>query len=69
MPAPDAADLARSGEVLVCAPQDKGCVASAAARAANDTASRRVITDIVRNFFGFPGKPRHYTIFIVPPQG
>jgi 4-amino-4-deoxy-L-arabinose transferase-like glycosyltransferase len=69
MPAPDAAALARNGQVLVCDAQSAGCVASAAARAAADTASRQVITDIVRNFFGFPGKPRRYTIFIVPPQG
>jgi 4-amino-4-deoxy-L-arabinose transferase-like glycosyltransferase len=68
MPAPDAADLARSGWVLVCDAQSTGCVASAAARAAADTASRQVITDIVRNFFGFPGKLLRYTIFIVPPQ-
>ncbi len=61
-PPPDAAELARSGQVIVCFAEDSACRGSAPA------AARRIETEIVRNFLRFPGKPRRYTIFIVPPR-
>ena len=63
MPPPDAADLARSGQAIVCFADDAGCRA-----AGRRTPARRVETEIVRNFLRFPGKPQRYTIFIVPPR-
>ncbi len=65
MPQPDAAELARSGMAIVCFAGDTGCLDRAGAAAA---ASRRVETEIVRNFLRFPGKPQRYTIIIVPPR-
>ncbi len=64
MPPPDAADLARSGQAIVCFADDAGCRSKAAAR----RGGRRVETETVRNFLRFPGKPQRYTIFIVPPR-
>jgi len=66
MPPPDAAALKRSGEVIVCFAEDAGCRDKGAATAAT---RRRVESEIVRNFLGFPGKSKRYTIFIVPPEG
>src|SRR5450755_1145539 len=65
MPPPDAAELARSGIVLVCFADDAGCRAKASAQAAT---ARRIETEIVRNFLRFPGQPQRYTILIVPPR-
>ena len=65
MPQPDAAGLARSGMAIVCFAEDAGCRNKASAQAAG---GRRIETEIVRNFLGFPGKPQRYTIFIVPPR-
>ncbi len=64
MPQPDAAELAHSGMVIVCFAEDANCHDKASAQAT----ARRVETDIVRNFLGFPGKLQRYTIFIVPPR-
>jgi len=64
MPQPEASELKRSGQVIVCFAEDTACRGKAAAHAAT---SRRVENEIVRNFLGFPGKPQRYTIFIVPP--
>lgn len=66
MPQTDAAELKRSGEVIVCFAEDVGCRDKAAAHAAT---RRRVESEIVRNFFGFSGRSQRYTIFIVPPGG
>jgi 4-amino-4-deoxy-L-arabinose transferase-like glycosyltransferase len=66
IPPPDAAALKRSGEVIVCFAEDTGCRDKGAATAAT---RRRVESEIVRNFLGFPGKSQRYTIFIVPPEG
>ena len=63
MPPPDAAELARSGQVIVCFADDTKCREAGAAFAGG----RRVETEIVRNFLRFPGKPQRYAIFVVPP--
>jgi hypothetical protein len=65
MPQSDAAGLARSGLAIVCFAEDAGCRNKASAQAAT---GRRVETEIVRNFLGFPGNPQRYTIYIVPPH-
>ncbi len=65
MPPPDAAELRRDGMVIVCFADDTNCRDRAGAQAAS---GRRIETEIVRNFLRFPGKPRRYTIFIVPPR-
>ena len=65
MPPPDAAELARSGMTIVCFAEDAACRDNVNAMAAT---GRRIETEIVRNFLGFPGKPQRYTIFIVPPR-
>ena len=62
MPAPDAADLKRSGWVMVCFVEDIGC---AGTRAALDDI---VIATIARNFWRLPGAPRRYLIKIVGPR-
>ncbi len=65
MPQPDAAELARSGMVIVCFAEDTACRDKTNAQGST---GRRVETEIVRNFLRFPGKPQRYTIFIVPPR-
>ena len=65
MPQPDAAELARSGMVIVCFAEDTGCRDKAKAQGST---GRRVENEIVRNFLRFPGKPQRYTIVIVPPR-
>jgi hypothetical protein len=65
MPPPDAAELARSGMTIVCFAEDAVCRDKVNAMGAT---GRRIETEIVRNFLGFPGKPQRYTIFIVPPR-
>jgi hypothetical protein len=62
---PDAADLAKSGLVLVCFAGGASCQHEAAVRGA---AATSVETEIVRNFAGIAGKPQRYTIVIVPPR-
>jgi len=64
MQAPSEAELMRSGMALVCFAEDVGC-SRAAARA---PASRRIETEILRNYLKLPGKPQRYTIVIVPPR-
>ena len=64
MPPPDAGELARSGQVIVCFADDANCRKSGSAQAG----ARTVENEIVRNFLRFPGKPQRYTIFIVPPR-
>jgi 4-amino-4-deoxy-L-arabinose transferase-like glycosyltransferase len=65
MPPPDVAELARSGQVIVCFAEDANCKSEANSQYPQ---ARRVETEIVRNFLRFPGKPQRYTIFIVPPK-
>ncbi|HSP51093.1 MAG TPA: glycosyltransferase family 39 protein [Pseudolabrys sp.] len=65
MPQPVAAELARSGMVLVCFAEDAGCSSKASAQAAT---GHRIESEIVRNYLSFAGKPQRYTILIVPPR-
>jgi hypothetical protein len=65
LPAPDEADLARSGMALVCFAEDAACVKAAAARA---PAGQWTEIEIVRFYLKPPGKPQRYSIMIVPPR-
>ncbi len=67
MPPPEAAELARSGAVIVCFADDAGCRA-AAARAATAPGSSSFDINIVRNYLGVPGEPRRYSVTILPPR-
>jgi len=62
---PSAAELAKSGLVLVCFAESASCRHEAAKRGA---AASLVETEIVRNLAGIAGKPQRYTIVIVPPR-
>ena len=64
LPRPDTAELARSGQAIVCFAEDAKCRAAGAALAGG----RMIENEIVRDFMRFPGKPQRYTIFIVPPR-
>jgi 4-amino-4-deoxy-L-arabinose transferase-like glycosyltransferase len=64
LPRPDTAELARSGQAIVCFAEDAKCRAAGAALAGG----RMIENEIVRNFLRFPGKPQRYTIFIAPPR-
>src|ERR1035437_7763998 len=68
LPAPSEAQLAQSGTVLVCFAEDANCRQAADALAARIGPSRRIESEIVRNYLSFPGKPQRYTILIVPPR-
>lgn len=68
MSSPGAAELKRSGIVIVCFADDTSCRAAAAAHAASMPGSSTSETEIVRNYFSFPGKPRRYSIVILPPD-
>jgi hypothetical protein len=68
MPAPDEAELKRSGMVLVCFADDAVCRAATAARAVGVAGSRTIETEIVRNYWRWPGQPRRYSIVILPPK-
>jgi hypothetical protein len=63
-----AEDLRQSGMALVCSDEAPNWLPGAAARAAQNPVSRRIDTEITRNFLGIAGQPHHYVIFIVPPQ-
>jgi hypothetical protein len=62
---PDAADLAKSGLVLVCFAGGASCQHEATTRGG---AATSVETEIARNFAGIAGKPQRYTIVIVAPK-
>jgi hypothetical protein len=68
LPAPSEAQLAQSGMVLVCFAEDANCRQAADALAARIGPSRRIESEIVRNYLSFAGKPQRYTILIVPPR-
>jgi 4-amino-4-deoxy-L-arabinose transferase-like glycosyltransferase len=62
MPAPDAAELKRSGAVVVCFVEDIGCAG------AGGELGDPVIVTLARNFWRLPGAPRRYLIKIVRPR-
>jgi Dolichyl-phosphate-mannose-protein mannosyltransferase len=62
---PSPAELTQAGMVLVCFVEDAACAHAAVAQAPN---ARRIEREIVREYFGMPGKPQRYTIFIVAPK-
>ena len=68
LPQPSDAELAKSGMVLVCFAEDLNCRQAADALAARIGPSRRIESEIVRNYLRFSGKPQRYTILIVPPR-
>ncbi len=68
LPRASEAQLTRAGMALVCFAEDTGCRSAAALRAAAVAGSRTVESVIVRNYLTLPGKPRRYTIVIVPPR-
>jgi hypothetical protein len=68
MPQASDAELAKSGMALVCFADDANCRQAADALAARIGPSRRIESEIVRNYLGFAGKPQRYTILIVPPR-
>jgi 4-amino-4-deoxy-L-arabinose transferase-like glycosyltransferase len=65
MPQPSAAELTRSGSVLVCFGENGDCRREAGSRGVG---AKVISTEIVRNYFGFAGKPQRYTIVIAPPR-
>jgi hypothetical protein len=67
-PAVSAQELQQSGMALVCSDETPHWLPGAAAWAAQNPASRRIDTEITRNFLGIPGQPHHYVIFIIPPR-
>ena len=60
-----AAELAKSGWVLVCFAEGADCRQEASARG---TEARLVEIELVRKLAGIAGKPQRYTIVIVPPR-
>ena len=62
------AELAQNGMALVCSADATDWVQAAAARATREPASRRIETEITRNFLGIVGRPHRYVIFIIPPH-
>ena len=59
----------RSGGIsLVCEANDDGCIVLSRRIAALNPASRTVEIKLVRNYWGIPGQPEHYVIFLVPPS-
>ncbi len=65
MPQPGAAALAQNGMAIVCFAEDTGCRQQALATSATN---RVIETTITRDLWRVPGKPRRYTIVIVPPR-
>jgi hypothetical protein len=59
--------LRRSGMALICYAGDRGCLARASARAAENPKSKRFEMQIVSTFFGAVGPSQAYVIFIIPP--
>ena len=68
LPPPAAAELARSGMVLVCFVEDGNCRRRAEASASGVAGSRTVVSDIARGFLGYLGKAQSYAIVLVPPR-
>jgi hypothetical protein len=68
MPAPSEAELQRGGVVLVCFADNAACRSAASRRAVGMAGSRTLETEIVRNYWRWPGQPRRYSIVLLPPR-
>ena len=60
--------LRSSGISLVCEADDDGCIVQSSRIAASNPASRTTEIKLVRNYWGIPGQPQRYVIFLVPPS-
>ena len=60
------AQLRSSGASLVCEVNDDSCIAHSSRIAALNSASRTTKIELVRNYWGIPGQPQRYVIFLVP---
>ena len=56
------------GVALVCFAEQSACIAAATDIASHNPASQKIETKLVRSYFGIPGQPQNYVIFIVPPS-
>jgi 4-amino-4-deoxy-L-arabinose transferase-like glycosyltransferase len=65
---PSDTQLAESGMALVCSADDGSWVGPAAARAARNPTAKRLDVEVARDFWGLPGQPQRYAIFIIPPR-
>jgi 4-amino-4-deoxy-L-arabinose transferase-like glycosyltransferase len=65
---PSDAQLAENGMALVCSADSADWVEAAAAKAAEDPASRRFDVETTRTFLGIAGRSQRYVIFIIPPR-
>jgi hypothetical protein len=61
-------ELRQSGMALVCSDNAPNWLQAAAARAAQEPASRHIEVEITRKFLGIPGRGHRYEIFIIPPH-
>ena len=55
------------GIVFVCFARDPDCIAESSRVASGRAASRKIETKLVRSYFGIPGRPEDYVIFVIPP--
>jgi 4-amino-4-deoxy-L-arabinose transferase-like glycosyltransferase len=62
----DPAQVARDGIAIVCLASHIGCRAGAQQQG---PAERQVEVEMVRNYFGIPGRSERYVIMIIPPRG
>jgi Dolichyl-phosphate-mannose-protein mannosyltransferase len=56
------------GAVFVCFEEESACITESNRIASQNPASRKIETQLSRSFFGIPGQPQGYVIFIVPPN-
>ncbi len=56
------------GIAFVCFAGNSECIAASSKIADENPASRKIETQLVRNYFGIPSQPGNYMIFIVPPD-
>jgi hypothetical protein len=59
-------ELKNYGAAFVCFADESACVTSSNNIASQNPASRKIETQLVRKYFGIPGQPRDYVIFIMP---
>ncbi len=64
----DPARVARDGVAMVCPADDPACIAMIRPREAMHPDVRRSEVEVVRTYWGVPGRPGRYLISIVPPR-